>query len=91
MRPPTRPFNAGGRCQFQCVPFFSTGLKRHAYMCSACGDIEQRTVFNKQAKEKHDAEMAAALAPPIVPTATIEKQPTAQGFFGRFLAKIRGQ
>jgi hypothetical protein len=67
------------------------GFERHAYMCSACGDIEHRTVFNKQAKEKHDAEVAAALAPPIVPTATSEKQPTAQSFFGRVLAKIRGQ
>jgi hypothetical protein len=27
----------------------------------------------------------------IVPTATIEKQPTAQGFLGRVLAKIRSQ
>ena len=67
------------------------GFERHAYMCSACGDIEKRTVFNKQAKEKHEAEIAAALSPPIVPTATIEKQPARQGFFGRVLAKIRRQ
>jgi hypothetical protein len=67
------------------------GFERHAYMCSACGAIEKRTVFSKQAKEKHEAEIAAALAPPIVPTATTEKHPTAQGFFGRVLAKIRGR
>jgi hypothetical protein len=67
------------------------GFERHAYMCSACGNIEKRTVFNKQAKEKHDAEIAAALSPPVVPTATIEKQPTPQGFFRRVLAKIRSQ
>ena len=60
-------------------------------MCSACGNIEKRTVFNKQAKERHEAEIAAALSPPIVPTATIEKQPAPQGFFGRVLAKIRSQ
>ena len=66
------------------------GFERHAYMCSACGAIEKRTVFSKQAKEKHEAEIAAALAPRIVPAA-VEKQPTAKGFFGRFLAKIRGQ
>jgi hypothetical protein len=65
------------------------GFERHAHMCLACGNIEKRTVFNKQAKEKHEAEIAAALSPPIVPTATIEKQPTAQGFLGRVLAKIR--
>ena len=65
------------------------GFERHAYMCLACGNIEKRTVFNKQAKEKHEGEIAAALSPPIVPAATIEKQPTAQGFLGRILAKIR--
>ena len=58
-----------------------------AFIC----DIEKRTVFNKQAKEKHEAEIAAALSPPIVPTATIEKQQTQRGLFGRVLAKIRSQ
>jgi hypothetical protein len=67
------------------------GFERHAYMCLACGNIEKRTVFNKQAKEKHQAEIAAALSPPIVPTATIEKHSTQRGFFGRVLAKIRSQ
>jgi hypothetical protein len=42
------------------------GFERHAHMCLACGNIEKRTVFNKQAKEKHEAEIAAALSPPIL-------------------------
>ena len=68
------------------------GFERHAYMCSGCGIIEQRSVFNEQAKEKHDAEVLAILTPPpIAPTAELEKRPTPQGFLGRVLAKIRGQ
>jgi hypothetical protein len=57
------------------------GFERHAYMCSGCGLTEQRSVFNKQAKEKHDAEVLTILTTsPIAPTATIEKKPTSQGF-----------
>jgi hypothetical protein len=66
------------------------GFERHAYMCPACGYTEQRTVFNKQAKERHDAEIAAVLSPPpLAPSATIEDQQTAAGFLSRVLAKIR--
>lgn len=68
------------------------GFERHAYMCSACGSTEQRTVFNKQTKERHDAEVVAVLrAPRMTPTASVENQRSAQGFFGRVLAKLRGQ
>jgi hypothetical protein len=68
------------------------GFERHAYMCSGCGNTEQLTAFNKHAKEKHDAEVVAILAPPpVAPTAPIENQRTAQGFLRRVLAKIRGQ
>jgi hypothetical protein len=38
------------------------GFERETYMCLGCGDIEHRTAFNKQIKEKHDAEIAAILA-----------------------------
>jgi hypothetical protein len=67
------------------------GFERHAYMCLACGSVEKRTVFSKQAKEKHDAEVVALLTPPpLAPTAPTENQPKSQSFFGRVLAKIRG-
>ena len=67
------------------------GLERRAYMCSACGITEQRTAINKQAKEKHDAEISAILNPrPIVPTKSVDNQRAAQGFLGRVLASIRG-
>jgi hypothetical protein len=56
------------------------GFERHAYMCSACGNIEKRTVFNKQAKEKHEAEIAAALAPPIVPPCNDRETAYSAGF-----------
>jgi len=65
------------------------GLERHAYMCSICGNTEQCTVFDKQAKEKHAAEIAAALTPPaIAPSSTNKQAPT--GFLSRVVAKICG-
>ena len=64
------------------------GFERETYMC---GKTEQRTAFNKQIKEKHEAQIAAILTPPpIAPSAAVDSQPTAQGFLGRMLAKIRG-
>ena len=58
-------------------------------MCPGCGKTEQRTAFNKQIKEKHEAQIAAILTPPpIAPSAAVDSQPTAQGFLGRMLAKI---
>jgi hypothetical protein len=68
------------------------GFERETFMCPECGKTDQRTSFNKQIKEKHEAQIAAILTPPsIAPSAAIDSQPTARGFFGRFLAKIRGQ
>ena len=31
------------------------GFERETYMCPGCGETEQRTAFNKQIKEKHEA------------------------------------
>ena len=67
------------------------GFERETYICSGCGDSDQRTVFNKLAKEKREAEIATILNPP--PIASLEKvdddQP--QRFLNRVLAKIRRQ
>jgi hypothetical protein len=62
------------------------GFERETYMCMGCGKTEQRTAFNKQIREKHEAQIAA-----ISIAAAIDSQPTARGFFGRMLAKILGQ
>jgi hypothetical protein len=68
------------------------GFERETYMCMGCGKTEQRTSFNKQIKEKHEAQIAAILTPPpVAPSAAIDSQPPARGFFGRMLAKILGQ
>jgi len=67
------------------------GFERETYICSSCGDTEQRTVFNKQAKEKYEAEIVTILnPPPIAPPAPVDNQTTAQRFLRRALAKIRG-
>jgi hypothetical protein len=66
------------------------GFERETYVCSGCGDTEQRTVFNNQAKEKHEVEIATILnAPPIAPLEKFDDQP--RRFLKRVLAKIRGQ
>jgi hypothetical protein len=65
------------------------GFERETYMCSACGDTEQRTAFNKQAREKREAEIAAVLNPPIASIEKVDDQP--HHFLKRVLAKIRWQ
>ena len=66
------------------------GFERETYICSGCGDSDQRTVFNKQAKEKHEAEIVAVLnPPPTTPREKVDDQPPR--FLKRVLAKIRGQ
>ena len=42
------------------------GFERETYMCLGCGDIKHRTAFNKQIKEKHDAEVAAISRPRLL-------------------------
>jgi DNA-directed RNA polymerase subunit RPC12/RpoP len=66
------------------------GFERETYVCSECGDTEQRTIFNKQAKDKHEAQIVAVLnPPPIAPRQRVDDQP--QRFWRRVLAKIWGQ
>jgi hypothetical protein len=66
------------------------GFERETYLCSECGDTDQRTVFHKQLKEKHEAEIAAILnPPPIPPLEKIDEKP--QRFLKRVLAKMRRQ
>jgi len=67
------------------------GFAHEIFMCPGCGATDQRTVFNKEIKEKHETEIAAILAtqPTSLPDGRNDQAP-AQGFIGRMLAKIRG-
>ena len=57
------------------------GLRARDLYVSGSGKTEQRTAFNKQIKEKHEAQIAAILTPPpVAPSAAVDSQPTAQGF-----------
>jgi hypothetical protein len=68
-----------------------SGFERHAYMCSVCHETEQRTVFNKPAKEP-DAEIVPVIAPSaIAPRSTIQNQRRAQHFLARVIGKMRGK
>ena len=42
------------------------GFERETYMCPGCGKTEQRAAFNKQIKEKHEAQIAAILTPHLL-------------------------
>ena len=66
------------------------GFERETYFCSGCGEAEQRTVFNKAAKEKREAEIATILNPPPVAPPAPADRPTAPGLLRRVLAKVRG-
>ena len=66
------------------------GFGHHTYMCSKCGDIERRLVFNKHSKEPNTEAMSILSPPPIAPALTTQNQrKTAQGLLRRVLAKIR--
>jgi hypothetical protein len=67
------------------------GFERETYICSGCGDTEQRTVFNKYAKERHEAEIVTILNPPPIAPPAADDRSTAQRFLRRVLTKIRGQ
>ena len=65
------------------------GFGRETYMCPRCGAIEQRTAFDKHAKEKHEAAIAAAITPPK--TASIDSGTSkrgASGLLGRIVSKV---
>ena len=64
------------------------GFERETYMCPGCGQTEQRTNFNKEIKERHEAEITAILAPPPITPLSVENQPSPWGFLGRMFAKI---
>jgi len=68
------------------------GFERHAFMCSACPETENRLVFNKDAKSRQ-AQIALTLpSPDLAPPAPIDDPtPPAPGFFVRTFAKLRGQ
>ena len=68
------------------------GFEHRTYMCSKCGDIERRLVFNKQSKEPSTEAVPILSPPPIAPALTTHgiQRKTAQGLLRRVLAKIRG-
>jgi hypothetical protein len=67
------------------------GFEDHTYICSKCGDIERRLVFNKHSKEPNTEAVPILSLPPIAPALTTQNQrKTAQGLLRSVLTKIRG-
>jgi hypothetical protein len=65
------------------------GFEHHTFICSACGDIERRRVFNRHGERTHADPVALHTAPPISPSATIEHEgAAAPAFVKRVFAKL---
>jgi hypothetical protein len=69
------------------------GFEHHTFRCSACGDVERRRVFNKQAGRTPAAPVATPVvlesAPPISPSGTSEDESAATPALAkRMLAKF---
>jgi hypothetical protein len=63
-----------------------SGFERHTFVCSACGDIEQRCVFSSNLGH-HDL-VALPAAPPISPSATMGEEVDVSSFATRVFAKL---
>src|SRR5438270_2897573 len=68
------------------------GFEHHAFMCSDCGEVERRFVFNSPPTQ-HDIEAVTVdTAPPISPTSPApDDAPAAPGLLRGVLAKFRGR
>jgi hypothetical protein len=69
------------------------GFEHHTFRCSACGDVERRRVFNRQAGRTPAAAVATPVvlesAPPISPSGTSEDESAATPALAkRMLAKF---
>jgi hypothetical protein len=69
------------------------GFEHHTFRCSACGDVERRRVFNKQARRTPAAPVATPVvletAPPISPSGRSEDESAAPPALAkRMLAKF---
>ena len=65
------------------------GFERHTFRCSACGDVEERRVFNGQAGGTPAAPDLLRAAPPISPAAASENEnPAAPAFAKRILTTL---
>jgi hypothetical protein len=67
------------------------GFERHTFVCSDCGDIEQRLVFTRDVGPSHTGSIPLHAAPSISPSSTVESKGAAvPGVVRRIFAKLWG-
>ena len=72
------------------------GFEHHTFMCSGCGDVEGRLIFNRE-QAIPAGSVTIHAAPPLSPAITdetaasaVEPSPAAPGLLQRVAARFRG-
>ena len=72
------------------------GFEHHTFMCSGCGDVEGRLIFNRE-QAIPAGSVTIHAAPPLSPATTdetaasaVEPSPAAPGLLQRVAARFRG-
>ncbi len=67
-----------------------SGFEHHTFMCSGCGDVEGRLIFNREQATPHGSVTIHA-APPLLPATTVETSAATPGLLERMAARLRGR
>jgi hypothetical protein len=70
-----------------------SGFEHHTFMCSGCGDVEGRLIFNREQATPHGSVTIHAALPllPILPATTVQTSAAAPGLLERMATKLRGK
>jgi hypothetical protein len=67
-----------------------SGFEHHTFMCSGCGDVEGRLIFNRE-QATPSGSVTIHVAPPLLPATTVETSPATPGLLERMAARLRGR
>ena len=70
-----------------------SGFEHHTFMCSGCGDVEGRLIFNREQATPAGSVTIHAAPPllPVLPATTVQTSPATPGLLERMAAKLRGK
>jgi len=67
-----------------------SGFEHHTFMCSGCGDVEGRLIFNRE-QAIPAGSVTLHAAPPLSTAATVQTSPAAPSLLERMAARLRGR
>ena len=67
-----------------------SGFEHHTFMCSGCGDVEGRLIFNRE-QAIPAGSVTIHAPPPLSPATTVQTSPAAPGLLERMAARLRGR